>query len=214
MIGIVIATETEFKNIWRDAFEKVIDVTHKSSYRTYLVKLKNINKNSDPGAVLVLSGVGKVDAACATQYLIDKYYADRIINVGVCGATVEAFNKCKSMSIDRVINGDFNIAPVDGENTIQPFIVNQGLDHKYSYTHPLYTQDHFETNTGREGYFDMEGFAVASVCTRNGVEFELVKSVTDVIGSGIQSQQYDCNMETACKWCADKLIEVMNIEKR
>ena len=42
-------------------------------------------KLNDKDVVVVVSGVGKVNAAACTQILIDKFNVDIVINVGVAG---------------------------------------------------------------------------------------------------------------------------------
>lgn len=74
MIGIVTAMEVEAKAFLRDGVEREEEICGRKFY-----KLKKRN------AVLVVCGVGKVNAAYATSLLISNYNPDLIINCGVSG---------------------------------------------------------------------------------------------------------------------------------
>ncbi len=77
-IGIIGAMEEEVTNL-RESME-VISVKNVVGLDFYLGKLCGNN------AVVVRSGIGKVNAAICAQVLIDFYAVDCIINVGVAGA--------------------------------------------------------------------------------------------------------------------------------
>ena len=76
-IGIIAAEQEEFEAILNIA--KVEE--RKEIYELNFVKCKI----KDKICVLVKSGVGKVNAARATQILIDNFKPDYIVNVGVAG---------------------------------------------------------------------------------------------------------------------------------
>ena len=68
----------------------------------YNLKKDKMNKDiyvselNDKKIVVAMSGVGKVNSAAMTQYIIDKYNTDAIINSGVAGGIN---NKLKVMDI-------------------------------------------------------------------------------------------------------------------
>ena len=45
-----------------------------------------VNEFNDKRIVVAMSGVGKTNSAAMTQYIIDKYNVDAVINSGVAGA--------------------------------------------------------------------------------------------------------------------------------
>ena len=57
-------------------------------------KVKDIyvNEFNDKRIVVAMSGVGKVNSAAMTQYIIDKYEVDAIINSGVAGGINSKLN--------------------------------------------------------------------------------------------------------------------------
>mgnify|MGYP000406185537 CR=1 FL=1 len=92
-IGIIGAMEEEVINL-RESMD-VISAKNVIGLDFYLGKLGGKN------AVVVRSGIGKVNAAVCTQVLIDLYAVDCVINIGVAGAID------KSLTIgDIVVSSD------------------------------------------------------------------------------------------------------------
>ena len=184
--GIVIAMEEEFRKVLCDR------EIHKLSEAPFSVFAVSGAKD----AVAVVSGIGKVCAAAATAYLIDNYEVDEIINFGVCGATKSAFIQAKTAIISKVVNKDFDLhlpAIEGGEPATQSIVLNTGKGDAV-----LYTSDAFTTSSENDGYFDMEGYAVAHVARLYNKKCLLIKSVTDIIDSGIQTEQFICNYDRTC----------------
>ena len=76
-IGIIAAEQEEFESILNTMKEE----DRKAIYELTFVK----GKIKEKTCILVKGGVGKVNAARATQILIDNFKPDYIINVGVAG---------------------------------------------------------------------------------------------------------------------------------
>lgn len=152
-----------------------------------------------------ITGVGKVNAAMTTQKIIDTIHPDLIINAGVCGATKLAYEENKVCDIVNVVENDYDTSVFDGEDFEKNHLVlRDDSDSTYSI---LYTADHVTVKSDCEGYFDMEGYAVAKVAQDNNVTVRLLKSVTDIIDSGEQDEQYKCNFNSATKLLKEKLSE-------
>ena len=78
MIGITGAMEEEVRELIADMQE--CEMNEKASMKFYKGKLYGKD------AVVVQSGIGKVNAAICTQILADCYHVDELINTGVAGS--------------------------------------------------------------------------------------------------------------------------------
>ena len=78
MLGIIGAMDTEvakLKELMTD-----VEIIEAASMQFYKGKLNGAE------AVVVRAGVGKVNAACCTQTLIDRFPVDCVINTGIAGS--------------------------------------------------------------------------------------------------------------------------------
>lgn len=132
------------------------------------------------GLDVVITGIGKVDAAVVTTEAVLERRPSLVVNIGTAGALVPGTAGLFTPS--RVLNHDLSaavlrelgypardeIALPDGDGTV------------------LATGDLFVTDpqvrdalAQRALLVDMEGFAVAAACARLGVPCRLVKHVSD-----------------------------------
>ena len=152
--------------------------------------------------LLVVSGVGKANAAAATQLAIADG-AKGIVNAGVCGGFDPSLKVGDVCEASAAVQYDFDLAAVNGTDI-------GVLDERKSARIPLRTTgrrpafviatgDHFNDAEGDLpllarlgcGLRDMECGAVAQVCERAGIPCLALKCVTNVIGSGATGQFRD-----------------------
>lgn len=159
---------------------------------------------------LLVCGVGKVNAAAATQRAIDEG-ATEIWNVGVAGGLDPSMEVGASYVIARAVEYDFDLAQVNGtrigihnERTTPYFACAAdfapGLPRATLATGDRFGDDaaDFATLDGLEATVrDMEGAAVAHVCETNGVPCRIVKCLSDVRGKGAMTRQYRENLAKA-----------------
>ena len=100
-IGIIAAEQEEFEAILNIA--KVEE--RKEIYELNFVKCKI----KDKICILVKSGVGKVNAARATQILIDNFKPDYIVNVGVAGGLNPMLSIGDIVIGETLVQHDFDI---------------------------------------------------------------------------------------------------------
>ncbi len=93
-------------------------------------------------AVVVKCGVGKVNAACCTQMLIDRFAVDAVINVGVAGGVSPSLSVLDVVVGTSLCQHDFDLRPFGyvkgflgrdyGENSDQPtyFHADANLVHR------------------------------------------------------------------------------------
>ena len=162
-----------------------------------------------PSDRLYVSGIGKVNAAAATQRAICEG-ADEIWNVGLCGGFGDGIVLGDVYGVESACEYDFDLAAInhvsvgviDGFDS--PYIpcdrlpARSGGDAPVSYR-ILATGDHFNDSEADHDLIvktlgaslrDMEGAAVAHVCTLNRVKCVELKCVSDVAGCGAMTGQF------------------------
>lgn len=149
--------------------------------------------------LVVVSGIGKSNAAAATQFAIQSG-ADEILNVGVCGGFEPQMKVGDLYEVDRAVQYDFDLAQLNGtaigvlNERTTPYIPLRASGRYPAKT--LATGDHFNDNTADlpllkhlgVGLRDMEGAAIAHVCETAGVPCRALKCVTNVLGAGATGQ--------------------------
>ena len=102
-IGIIVASNKE-----RKPFFEVFGSPdmHHVGLNAYEVSMWRIN--SEKFIYLILSGIGEIAAASSTQYLIDNFNVDKIINYGVAGGLSEHQPALKIGIVEKVVHYGFD----------------------------------------------------------------------------------------------------------
>ena len=227
-VGIICAGDTELA-----PFLPIVDdckITEKAMLKFYEGTIHGIE------VVTMFSGVCKVNAAIASQILIDTYQVDCIINAGTAGgmnSELEIF--------DTVISTEVAYHDVEAEilTEFHPWLdsiyfkANQALlnlskkvvakmngDNKVFWGR-MVTGEAFITDEGRQKInelfnplsVDMETASIAHVCHVNNIPFISIRSITDTeTHSG--SEYFEENCEKASIIAKDitvALLEEINI---
>ena len=130
---------------------------------------------SDRYNVLYLEGAGKILAAMGTQWLIDNFNPNIIINVGTAGG-----NPNKNIEIGRI----YQIGKVIDRDYKAMHVVNPTITiSKENEANRCYTGDSFveDWNDTDVEIVDMEAYAIAKVCKHpeNDTVFECYKYISD-----------------------------------
>ena len=165
---------------------------------------------------VVISGIGKSNAAAATQLALSLYRPRRILNIGVAGGFVSTMEIGEVYPVSRAVEYDFDLSQVNGtsrgtfDEYETPYLELSVAQSDLPRALTLATGDHF-TNASQEeellrtfqaGLRDMEGAAIAHVCAVAGVECRVWKCVSDVVGKDMQmTRQYAENLT----FCLDRL---------
>ena len=189
--------------------------------RAFVIAMPNeadaVRPHLRPEDRLYVSGIGKVNAAAATQKAICEG-ATEIWNAGLCGGFGDGIAVGDVFTVDRAVEYDFDLAKLNGtaigvlneyDTPYLPFEPVGGLP-----VRTLATGDHF--NDSETDYAlitqelgaslrDMEGAAIAHVCKREGVRCHAVKCVTNVAGNGSMTGQYEENSRR----CLERLSNAM-----
>lgn len=218
-IGIICAGDDELAPFFKAM--KIRATIEKSMLKFYIGEIKSVS------VVMLYSGVGKVNAAVATQILIDHFCCDYIINAGTAGGisdSVELFETVVSTKsayhdMDEDILTDFHpyLTSVWLQSDDKLLSCAQITAEKFLYKvvfGTIVSGDKFIEDNDRELIqqkfaplcADMETAAVAHVCYLNKTPFIAVRTVTDTAEhSGKQ------NFEKNCKKAAEiaaKFVEM------
>ena len=174
--------------------------------------------------IIAISGIGKVSAALTTQLLIDKYSPKFIFNFGTCGGMNNSVEILNYYLIDKCCQFDFDLRELDGVplgyiqeyNTVYFDTYTKGID--FLKTSRVASADRFtndinDINAINEigcSLRDMEGGAIAQVCTSNNIPLIMIKGISDVYGNGTAEEQFYKNLQTVGKGFPDVILKVLN----
>lgn len=196
-IGIITAMSEEFTVI--EELMKNIEVIEKHNLKFYcgLINKKEV--------ALVQCGVGKVNSARATQMMIDIFNIEYIINVGVAGSLNEKLEIGDIVIGEKLVQHDFDTTACGdekgyitgvGKNFISDInliekcnkIIKANLNDINIKVGTIATGDVFcqETSLKNEiikefnaDCVEMEGGAIAQVCTLSNIPFIVIRSISD-----------------------------------
>lgn len=173
---------------------------------------------------LYVSGIGKVNAAAATQKAICEG-ADEIWNAGVCGGFGADIKVGDVYGVERAVEYDFDLAQLNHtavgvlDEYDTPYLELQTAEKVRGFpVRILATGDRFSDSESDYGLIvrtlgaslrDMEGAAIAHVCKRAGVLCVSVKCVTNVAGRGSMTGQYADNRAMCLKNLEKAMKEIL-----
>lgn len=177
--------------------------------------------------VLIVCGIGKVNAAAAAQRAISEFGAELIVNAGLAGGFGSDMSVGDVYEVASAVEYDFDLARLNGTSVgVLDEYDSAYLDAETVGVFPsavLATGDHF--NDSEEDYSlirdelgaglrDMEGAAIAHVCKKNGVRFRAVKCITNVAGKGSMTGQYENAKEKCLAVLTDALGRYIDGDRR
>jgi adenosylhomocysteine nucleosidase len=154
--------------------------------------------------MMVVSGVGKVNAARTTQILIDNYGVDLIINVGVAGGVSSNLNVLDIVVGEKLVQHDFDITAFNHEKGYIPkvgvyinsdeylvklsceVLEKEGINYHKGI---IASGDIFCTEEAMSKKIatkfnalcvEMEGASIAQVCYLSHIPFIVIRSISDV----------------------------------
>lgn len=159
--------------------------------------------------LLCVSGIGKVNAAIITEYLIEHYQIDIIINSGCCGSLTEQGKILDTILASFVTYHDFNplrimesCVPNKGRITTDKTLMELAQrilkEQNISYlVGGITSGDCFVTSSKmRDEIFsktncigvDMESTSIGHACSLNKVPFLIIRTISD-FADGIEEQE-------------------------
>ena len=216
LIGVLISSKKEFNellkiyNIGEDYLEKY---PFGEYYRTEF-RGKDI--------VFFRSGIRKINASAAAQYMIDKFNLEKLIVIGTCTSSNEGLNYGDIIIPSKVIDYDYIIRELEEEIDEELYLVPDqvSMPNEY-YGGVLGTSDKalvlwsdytFLASNSIDAS-DLESYAVLKICKTNNVKCIIIKGVTDkpmrsMDGYNEQLDVYEENLPIVMK----KIIEEYFIE--
>lgn len=222
-IAIIAAMDQELAAI-KDKFNKIEENSLKDlTYYTGELNGKEY--------LLIKSGIGKVNAARVTQMLIDKFDIEYIINVGTAGSLNDSLEIGDIVIGEKLVQHDFDTTAFGDEkgyitgtgkifesdkNLIEKYIKHISED-KQEYNIIIGTiasGDIFCTEKWRKEKIhtkfnadcvEMEGAAIAQICTLNKVPFIVIRSISDK-PNGENQIDFNKFIDMASKRCADLIL--------
>lgn len=227
--AIIAAMQEEMQEI-----RKIMDNIQEKTIQGLMIYEGEINGLK---VILTQSGVGKVNAARTTQIVIDHYPLKCIINVGSAGGLQEnlkigdivigeillqhdfditAFGHPKGHITDLGINFKSDEGWVNKANQAIKKIVEQeqGIN---VITGTIASGDIFCTNIEMKNKIkskfhaicvEMEGAAIAQVCTLDKIPFLIIRSISDV-PNGNNQIDFNIFLEQAAKRCAQFIKQML-----
>ena len=217
MIGIVVAMEKEAVSI----LPLIVNKKEKSVAGKKVVEGTLFGKE----ITLIFSGIGKVSASLATQVLIDNYKLEYVFNFGSVGAVNSNIKVKDFYLIDKCMQFDFDLREIDDVE----LGYNQDYDRVFFENHKINVDGIEYATLGTSDKFtskkeiieeiislgidvrDMEGGAIAQVCTSNNVKLIMLKGITDVYGLGTDGQQFVQNLITVSNAFPSKIEKIFNV---
>ena len=216
-IGVVVATERE-----KEAFSKVFSDRPYMHTRAgnHLVDCWKLSLDRE--VFLVLSGVGEIAAAISTQYLIDVFHVDVMINYGVVGGLIN-YEPKKPFLVNGVVHYDFDMTfDTDLKVGQYPNTYKTVIEIKRNafFAGQLENLDKLICASGdkivpggepkkrlrREfgaDVCDMESAGFVITCNRNRMPCAIIKAISDGVDEDVEA--FEKNVDEAALNCA-KLI--------
>ena len=176
----------------------------------FIVALEDEFYNKE--ANIIYTGVGKINATMATQYLLDHFQVDALINVGTAGGKdsfvgniyqIAGFKQRETWTND-ISRREINVC--EPCNILLDDNLNEANGVKW-YFGSIHTGDTFVNNINSSDYdiVDMESFAIAYVCRENNVydKFYCFKYISDT-GD-------DADWEQSLKVCNEKFNNIYKV---
>ena len=200
-----------------------MSTTQKAGMTFYEGKLENLP------VVLVVCGVGKVNAALCVQVLCDLFAVTHIVNTGVAGSLCAQLDigdfviSEKAMYHDfdcSVINPNYKVGqvpglsvhafPADKEMVQLAFDAAQQVHSGHARVGTVASGDQFVSNKEQKEKIiantgaictEMEGTAIAHAAWKNGVPFVVIRAISDKADDSAQ-MDYPTFEAIAAKRCA------------
>ena len=204
MIGIIAAMEDEMSIL--------LDKLNLSVYEQVCGCRFYLGKVNETDVVLTTCGVGKVNAAIAATVMIEFYECKLIINTGIAGG-ITGVNTKDVIIGSKLMYHDFDVTAfgyeygqvpgmpksfmptLDSVIMFKKILNELGIDYKEAV---IYSGDKFVTSKDVLANLDismpciaeMEGAAIAHVCVKSGIDFIVVRYVSDIVGKTSQIDDY------------------------
>lgn len=198
MLGIIGAMDTEVAKLKELMTE--VTVTKKASMEFYQGNLNGA------AAVVVRAGIGKVNAACCTQTLIDQFPVSCVINTGIAGSLQAKIDIGDIVLSTDAVEHDMDVAALGyqpgkiPDMEVSAFAADERLRQVakescekvnpdiHVYEGRVVTGDQFISSKEKKAWLtdtfdgccaEMEGAAIAHAAYLNQIPFLIVRAISD-----------------------------------
>ena len=204
-IGIIFAMKEEL-----DELLKVVEKNNE--YKIFDLDFYECTYK-DKKLVLVESGIGKVNAARATQILIDNMEVEYIFNIGVAGSVNKDVKVLDIVIGEKLVQHDFDITAFNHEKGYIPNIggkfvesdpyllkIAEEVGDETTHKGVIASGDIFCTEEAMSSKIatkfgalcvEMEGASIAQVCYLSHIPFLVIRSISDSPTGGDNKLTYD-----------------------
>lgn len=191
-IGIIGAFDAEIEKFIEIFNLNKDENTNKSIY---------IGKYKDKNIIVARSGIGKVNSAAMTQYLIDNYDINLIINSGCAGSLINSVEIMDVVISSYVTYHDFNptrimefSVPDSGKIKADASLIEltekacKKLETNNYWIAPICSGDCFVTDDKQRDFIrvstgayavDMESGSIGHICKLNNIPFVSIRTISD-----------------------------------
>lgn len=230
VIAIIVAMQEEMQEI-----QKIMDNIQEKTIHGLIIQEGEINGLK---SILVESGVGKVNAARTTQILVDNYSLKYVINVGSAGGLQENLKIGDIVIGDNLVQHDFDITAFghpkgyisnlginlkSDEELIKQAKkaiknINEEQEDINIVMGTIASGDIFCTKVEMKNKIkskfgaicvEMEGAAIAQVCTLDNIPFIIIRSISDV-PNGNNQIEFNQFLKQASKRCAQFIKQMIS----
>jgi adenosylhomocysteine nucleosidase len=205
-IVVLISANTEWQ-VLRELLPDV-DINHSPYGEWFLYSVgESLTKTAQP-IIFFFEGWGKIAAAGATQYAIDQWNPELLINLGTCGGFAGEIEKYAIILVEQTLVYDIVEQMGDQEAHITHYTTEIDLSwlnepYPQQVTRTLLISADRDLIVGDIPFLkkqyaavagDWESGAIAWVAARNRVPCLILRGVTDLVG-GEGGEAYDGNIE-------------------
>ena len=218
-VAVIISANTE----WRAVCTIFTDAElYTSPFGQWFVVELNVGGRKEP-VLFFHGGWGKIAAAASTQYIIDRWAPELLINLGTCGGFEGEIQKGTIILVERTIVYDIIEQMGDGEEAIARYTTDidlSWLGEKYpqdvhrsllvSADRDLLAEDisRLKVQFGAVAG-DWESGAIAWVAARNNIRCLILRGVTDLVGSS-GGEAYKGNIHVFREAAAEVIKRLVN----
>lgn len=203
-IGILIAMEEEAKPIIEGLGLELIK-SEQNGCKVY----------SKDNKVLIVAGIGSLNACIAAVTLITAYSCNIIFNAGTCGATGASFKPGDILSVKRVYKRDVDLTLSGYKKYQYPCMDKEYIDLVPDSSFILcdcYSSDEFvgeKSSVPSDVAVEMEAFACAFTAKKYGVQCRIYKVVSDSTVESTDDSEFKSNLDSASKKLSDYLVNII-----
>lgn len=195
-IAVAMATKVEAKSL---LLNDTLKFCEKKPFRIYECEKY----------ILIITGIGKYNAAMSMMYLASKYYIEEIINLGAAGAASNDFKIGECLAVKSILDYSSGEKYILSENNELNGICCATVDN------PIYSDIIRNEIKKSADIIDMESAGLVIAAKKLNIKLTVVKYISDISGM-IEKDEIIKNIKILSEKMYDQLHEylTLNIENK